>query len=318
MSNDRLMRRVEGASTASDPVTRVRATLDAMRADLAQALARTKGLSAERFARVALTTLRTNPALQECSPASLIAALVQSAQLGLEPDPRLGHAYLVPYKGACQLIIGYRGRIELARRSGEVASIEAHVVYEADTFRAAYGTSAELVHVPALRDRGEPMAVYAFARLRDGTTMWDILGLDDIERARASSRTKGGPWQDHWAEMARKTAINRLAKYLPMTPEAAEADAADGAVVRGLRGGDVLLDDPDDRARPALAGADVERADLISVIRGHLGGGVPFDRARAEAGVGEAWESAPLERLRALAEIMAPAVALDDDPEIPA
>lgn len=230
-----------------DPVAEVGALMKRMGGEIMAALPRTSGLTPERLARIAVTTLRTTPALAKCSVPSLLGALVQCAQLGLEPDPRLGLAYLVPYGQDAQLIVGYRGMIALARRSGEVASVEAHVVYDRDAFECSYGAAPVLTHTPCLQgDRGEPFAVYALARFKDGTLLWDVMTADEVEKVRSRSRaSKGGPWVTDWAEMARKTVVRRLAKYLPLSVEWADAQESDGAVVTGLdRGRPVLADGP--------------------------------------------------------------------------
>ncbi|WP_202630600.1 recombinase RecT, partial [Deinococcus alpinitundrae] len=88
---------------------------------------------------LAVTEFRKNPMLKECTPESLLGAVMQAAQVGLEPDA-LGSAYLVPYYNKnknvkeVQLQIGYKGLIELVRRSGQVTSIVANEVYENDEF----------------------------------------------------------------------------------------------------------------------------------------------------------------------------------------
>lgn len=98
------------------------------------ALAVPKHLSADRMARIAATEVRKTPALLNTTPASFLGAVMQSAQLGLEPGSALGQAYLVPYGNQCQLILGYRGMIDLARRSGQVLSLNAYAVREGDEF----------------------------------------------------------------------------------------------------------------------------------------------------------------------------------------
>ena len=237
MGNDNLMARVgsNGAMKARDAATEVRDMLARMRGDILSALPTSAKLTPERLARIAVTTLRTTPALMGCTVPSLLGAMVQCAQLGLEPDPRLGLAYLVPYGKECQLIIGYRGLMQLARRSGEVVSIEAHVVHEFDRFECVYGTDAHIRHEPVIiGDRGEMVAVYAVAKLRDGSAMWDVMSRADVDAIRARSRGKGGPWSTDYAEMARKTVVRRLAKYLPLSVEWADAESADGAIIQGL------------------------------------------------------------------------------------
>ncbi|WP_082806148.1 recombination protein RecT [Marichromatium gracile] len=188
-----------------------------------------KHLTAERLSRVALGELRTNPRLLDCNPTSLMSAIVKASQLGLEVGSAMGHAYLVPYKTECTLIIGYRGMIALARRSGEIQSITARVVYARDTFELEYGLEEKLRHIPSTdEDPGQVTHVYAVAKLRDGGIQYEVMTRAEVEAVRKRSRAGGnGPWVTDWSEMARKTVMRRLFKYLPMSIEMADAMAAE-------------------------------------------------------------------------------------------
>ena len=188
-----------------------------------------KHLSAERIARVALSELRTNPVLLGCEPASLVNAIVKASQLGLEVGGALGHAYLVPYKTEATLIVGYRGLIALARRSGEIQSLTARVVHERDTFELEYGLNEKLRHIPSTEaDPGEMTHAYAVARLKDGGVQYEVMTMAEIESIRKRSRAgQSGPWVSDYEEMARKTVVRRLAKYLPISIEMADALTAD-------------------------------------------------------------------------------------------
>lgn len=188
-----------------------------------------KHLTPERMIRVALTAIQKTPALAECDQRSLIGAIVQAAELGLEPNTPLGHAYLIPYKNnkngyrlEAQLQIGYRGFIALARRSGEVSSISAEIVYEKDQFEVNYGTNRSLTHKPLLntKDRGRKLGVYAVVVFKDG--FQDFEYMDDIEINAIRARSKSGdsgPWKTDENEMWKKTPIRRLAKRLPLSIE---------------------------------------------------------------------------------------------------
>lgn len=97
-------------------------------------------LTPERFTRITLTALSSNPRLRECTPQSFLGAMMSAAQLGLEPNSQLGQAYLIPFRNngkgcmECQFQIGYKGMIDLFYRSSEASSLTAQVVYENDTF----------------------------------------------------------------------------------------------------------------------------------------------------------------------------------------
>ena len=178
-----------------------------------------KWITPDRMLRVVLTELRTTPKLAQCDTKSVLASVMQCAQLGLEPGGVLGHAYMIPYKTTCQVIIGYKGLIDLARRSGEIISISARVVHKEDHFEYSYGLKDKLEHTPAHGDRGEPIYVYAVASLRGGGHAYEVMTVEDVNKIRDNVRYLGkdSPWKTYWGEMARKTAIRRLFKYLPVS-----------------------------------------------------------------------------------------------------
>jgi recombination protein RecT len=216
------------------PKQRVQAMLKANKNAIEQVLPR--HVPPERLMQVAFSAVRTTPALLNCKSDSLIGAIIQCAQLGLEPNTVLGHCYLIPFKDSVQLIIGYKGLIDLARRSGQIVSIAAHCVHEGDTFEYEYGLEPKLRHIPA----GEGIAgamthAYAVAHLKDGGNAFEVMTLGAINQVMLNTQSKGkyGPWREHFEEMARKTAIRRLSKYLPLSIEFASAVAIDNQAATG-------------------------------------------------------------------------------------
>jgi len=206
--------------------------LEARKADIAQAAAR--HVSADRLARVVLNCVARTPALRNCTMLSIYRAAMMAAELGLDPGSALGECYLMPYKDQCQLLVGFRGLITLARRSGEVETVQAWAVYEDDEFHVHLGTRPEIVHNPRFdgdRDPSRITHVYAVAKLRNTETpMFDVMTRAEVELVRKRSRAgASGPWETDWAEMARKTVVRRLAKYLPMSVEMAKAVALESA-----------------------------------------------------------------------------------------
>lgn len=187
-------------------------------------------LSAARMTRILMTEVRKIPLLASCESASLYGAIIQCAQLGLEPGSGLGHIYLIPFynnkakRHEVQVITGYQGMIELCERT-RLVTIDAHVVYEKDEFEFSYGTNKFLKHKPYFgkEKRGEIIGAYAVATYNDGRDKFRVLNIEEIEEAMLKSQSKGnyGPWKDHFAEMAQKTAIRRLYKLLPKSPEIA-------------------------------------------------------------------------------------------------
>jgi len=188
----------------------------------------------DRFARVCLTALTRTPKLAECTQASLFRCLLDLAATGLEPDGRRAH--LIPYGKECTLIIDYKGLVELIRRSGEVTSLRAETVCAADKFEWVNG---EIKHqVDWRQDRGEVQAVYAVAIMRSGETQSATMTKAEVEAIRKRSRAgQSGPWVSDWSEMAKKTAVRRLSKMLPLSSEIAQALEKDDDSPADLRAG---------------------------------------------------------------------------------
>lgn len=213
---------------------------------------------AERMLKLAMGALRTTPKLANASLSSLMGSVVTCAQLGLEPNTPLGHAYLLPFdkrekqgnqwvttETQVQVIIGYKGMLDLARRSGQIVSIAAHEVCENDDFRFAYGLDEELFHRPSMKDRGVVTGFYAVAKLVGGGHSFEFMGCTEVnsirdkaaEKNRAKKDSSGrpiitGPWADNYIEMGRKTVLRRLFKYLPISIESlAFANTIDGTAI---------------------------------------------------------------------------------------
>jgi recombination protein RecT len=178
----------------------------------------------ERFKRVVIQSLAKNPDLLQASKGSIIAAAFEAARLGLEPSGAIGGAHIVRYGQTAQLIVDYRGLVELARRSDEILSIAARVVHEGESFKVHYGSQAGIEHEWDIEASPNPItAVYAIAKLRGGGEQFDVMTTAEVEAIRAKSRAANGPWRTDWAEMAKKTVLRRLCKLLPLTVEAREA-----------------------------------------------------------------------------------------------
>jgi recombinase, phage RecT family len=188
-----------------------------------------KHLTPERMIRVITTAITNTPKLAECTRDSLIAAIVEATTLGLEPNTSLGEAYLIPYGKVAKLIIGYRGFIALARRSGEISFAVSELVYANDLFRLTLGTNRGIIHEPLLTgDRGEKIGVYSLITYKDGVTDFEYMTADDVEKIRKRSKASSdGPWVTDTNEMWRKTPMRRHAKRWPLSPEDAEKVAQD-------------------------------------------------------------------------------------------
>lgn len=200
------------------PFDQIRGLLEKMGPQIARALPR--HLTPDRMTRIALTELRKIPKLLTCNPESFCGAIMACSQLGLEPGSALGQIYLIPFGKEVQVILGYKGMIELARRSGQIVSLGAHEVHENDVFEFEYGLTEKLRHVPNLKDRGQLIAVYAVAHFTGGGHQIEVMSKQDVDKVRSRSKSSSsGPWLTDYSEMAKKTVVRKLFKYLPISIE---------------------------------------------------------------------------------------------------
>lgn len=186
-------------------------------------------MTPERVVQMAATTISKNPTIAECTTASLLGAVMQAATLRFPPIDSLGYCYFVPYYNAktgtkeVQFQIGYKGLIDMARRSGRLRDISAEAVYQGDTFEISYGLERSLKHIPHFLHPGKPEMieyVYAVATLADGGKTFVVLPRIEIERLRQRSpgqrAVPSGAWLTDYEAMAKAKAIKQLAKFLPL------------------------------------------------------------------------------------------------------
>lgn len=195
-------------------------------------------LTGERFSRMILSAMSTTPQLAACTPQSFLGAMMQAAQLGVEPNTPLGQAYLIPFRNKgvleCQFQLGYKGLIDLAYRSGAVKDIQAHEVYENDTFEYELGLTPILKHKPAMKNRGEVIAYYAIYHTKDGGYGFEVMSKEDIQKHAEgyskSYESTHSPWTNNFDEMAKKTVIKKCLKYAPLKTEFIRQLAADNTI----------------------------------------------------------------------------------------
>ncbi|EFB1508353.1 recombination protein RecT [Escherichia coli] len=239
--------RAPAAAKNDDVISRI--NKPSMKAILAAALPR--HMTPERMIRIATTEIRKVPELGECDSMSFVSAIVQCSQLGLEPGSALGHAYLLPFgngeaesgKKNVQLIIGYRGMIDLARRSGQITSLSARVVREGDEFSFEFGLDEKLIHRPGENEDAPITHAYAVAKLKDGGVQFEVMTRKQIDRIRdthskaaisAAKKRRSSIWTDHFEDMAKKTVIRKLFKYLPVSIEIQRAVSMDEKEVKAI------------------------------------------------------------------------------------
>lgn len=222
-----------GVQKQPSPEQTLNALLKRMGSEIQRALP--KHMDADRIARIALTAVRTTPKLLECDQMSFMAAVMQSAQLGVEPNTGLGQAYLIPYGKQVQFQLSYKGLIDLATRSGQYKAIYAHEVYANDEFRFSYGLDKDLVHIPSQEPNGEPIGYYAVYHLKNGGydfVYWTKERVDQHAQKFSQAVQKGwtSPWKTNYDAMAKKTVLKEVLKYAPKSIELQKTVEADSTI----------------------------------------------------------------------------------------
>ena len=216
-------------TNAIAPIDSVRSTLTKMQPEFAAALP--PQIQPEKFVRTTVTAIQMQPELLNADRRSLLGACMKAAQDGLLPDGREAALVIFRSKGGAQVqympMIG--GILKKLRNSGELASISAHVVHEHDQFDYILGDEERIEHKPCLfGERGQPIAVYAVAKTKDGAVYREVMSVEEVEKVRSVSRAgNSGPWVTWWGEMAKKTVIRRLCKRLPSSADLDQVMAHD-------------------------------------------------------------------------------------------
>lgn len=180
-----------------------------------------------RFSAVTLAAIAKDRNLMRCDQTSLALSLLTCAELGLEPNGALDLAYLIPRKGQCTVQLGYKGLALLAHRANPGANISASVVYADDHFVVRAGTDDPgIQHRPDLQGRrtdADVIASYATIRLPDGGLAFEYCDRAEIDRRRKAGGGNSPAWRNHFAAMARKTALRKLllGGTVPLSPSLA-------------------------------------------------------------------------------------------------
>ena len=210
-------------------------------------------ITPERFSRMVLTAITKTPKLAECTPESFMGAMLTAAQL-------------IPDESKCEFQIGYKGLLELAHRSGELKTLEAHCVYENDEFSVEYGLNPNLIHKPCFKDKGELLGIYAVYHTNNGGYAFEFMSKEDIENHRnqysKSYKSASSAWQTDFESMAKKTVIKRLLKYAPLKTEFVRAIANDEQTqtIDFTEDNEILIlnEDADEENNEIVEGQEVE------------------------------------------------------------
>lgn len=271
-----------------------------------------KHLTAERMVRLTLMAVAKTPKLLECTQASVAESVMVASQLGLDCGGVLGSAYLVPYGNKCQLIVGYRGMIDLARRSGQIESINVRAVFKDDEFNIEYGIDDVLTHRPSTTvppAAGNLIGCYCVAKFVGGGRHVEYMSRVEIGAIRGRSKASGsGPWVTDYVEMAKKTVVRRAFKYWPMSTELAKA--LEDAAVESDTGASAVADiidttatetpDPDAPA-PEQPPADAPGVSRAGQVLGKLQGVQPQE-AQAPAPASDRGNHHPYQNLERFTE----------------
>lgn len=194
-----------------------------------------KHMNVERVMQICVNLVNNNPKLKECNASSIISSVIQASELGFNPTQALGQCYFVPYKGNVQMQIGYKGYIDLARRSGQIKSLFAYCVYEGDLFNYELGLNPTIEHKPSEEDDTSKIThVYAVAHYKDGGNSFVVLTRNQIEKLRKRNAfqkaTPSQAWATDYDKMAMAKAIKQLSKWMPLSDEMQKAVIVDESI----------------------------------------------------------------------------------------
>lgn len=186
------------------------------------------GMDPERFRKVVVQAMLRTPALWECTPISIITAITEAAEVGIEPTGVLGKGWLIPYKGEAKFIPGWRGFVDLLWRADKIL-LSVDLVRVGDEFSYRRGTDKYLHHTPDLSDPEREASddnvtfAYVMAQFPDGREDFEVMSRVSLDKIRAAALAKAKDkskaiWTLHPGEMMKKTPIRRLAKRMPLSP----------------------------------------------------------------------------------------------------
>lgn len=210
--------------------------------------------------------------LRACDELSILGALYKAVSLNFRLEPEFGECYLIPRKlydkktkeskQVCSFQIGYRGWKAMMMQTGYVSNIQAREVYKEDQFFVKYGTAAMIEHIPADENSGITTHFYAYAKLKDGNEIFEVINKQAAEKSRRFSESQYekigtypnqtkkfsekpvGFWANGYAAMALRGPIKKLAAMLPLTPAIETAMQEDGAINYMQKDGSIMKVSP--------------------------------------------------------------------------
>jgi len=271
--------------------------LEAHRQELSGLIPGWSGLAWAHVVATALEVAAENPYILRCSAESVLRSVKTACEFGLSFAKASGQAYLVPFKGQCTLIIGYRGLMDLARRSAAVTSLQSGVVYQGDVYEPHLGSNPHIVHTPnpeVPHTDDKIIAAYSIAKHRSGEETVEAMPIEELKAIRKRSRSRDkqgvlkGPWVTDFGEMCRKTVERRHLKRLSWRAEDKafmERVIAHDNATAGIEDTPALS--PEDRLKrmhALLAGEpDVVEGEAVPVEPDTVGQPLPDEEGRALA-----------------------------------
>jgi recombination protein RecT len=197
-----------------------------------------EGIDPKRFKNSFQIAVMMQPKLLRCEPRIVFREISRIANYGLSLDPSMGEAWLILRKNKQgqdepQAQLGYRGKMKLARQSGEVARLVAYPVTQKSITEGRFRVTLDAIHYEpdVFNDDSPVVGYFAFIRYKDGTDDFETMSLREIHqirdrsdgwRAFKSNRIRSTPWLEFEGEMAKKTVLSRLLKRVPMSADIME------------------------------------------------------------------------------------------------
>lgn len=174
---------------------------------------------ASRFIASITSAVSTNPVLQECDAGSILSSALLGESLNLSPSPQLGQYYLVPFGGKAQFILGYKGYLQLAIRSGQYKKINVLAIKDGELVR--YNPLDEEIEVNLIddeeqRENAPTIGYYAMFEYLNGfkkAMYWSKAKMEAhaIKYSKGYQAKKGYTfWEKDFDGMAFKTMLRQL------------------------------------------------------------------------------------------------------------